>query len=226
MQRTEQTTGPQPVAAGVPGAASNAPNAQAAAGVSASRPRRRRRAKTESGTYGVSKTVRHVVEAPGRVRRLTAAIVVNDRLVQPAAGKSMPRAVAAALGRRAAQSDGAGAGSGWIRLLARRRVDRPGLAFDGKPARSRAVVPCSAMLELRESSPVLIKYAALLLGLLVVLAFGVRPAICARLAPGSARNRAKTPQGTCRLAAAASGRAASRRSPIRSGSEHRRSLSR
>ena len=29
MQRTEQTTGPQPVAAGVPGAASNAPNTQA-----------------------------------------------------------------------------------------------------------------------------------------------------------------------------------------------------
>ena len=32
----------------------------------------------------LSKTVKHVVENPGRVRRLTAAIVVNDRLLQPA----------------------------------------------------------------------------------------------------------------------------------------------
>jgi hypothetical protein len=35
MQRTEQTTGAQPVAAGVPGTASNAPNSQAVAGLSA-----------------------------------------------------------------------------------------------------------------------------------------------------------------------------------------------
>ena len=51
--------------------------------------------KTESGTYGVSKTVRHLVENPGKVRRLTAAIVVNDRLIQAAskgtAAKWQPR---------------------------------------------------------------------------------------------------------------------------------------
>ena len=41
-------------------------------------------AKTESGTYGASKTVRHVIENPGQVRRMTAAIVVNDRLAQAA----------------------------------------------------------------------------------------------------------------------------------------------
>ena len=37
MQRTEQTTGPQPVAAGIPGTASNAPNSQALACVSATK---------------------------------------------------------------------------------------------------------------------------------------------------------------------------------------------
>ncbi len=44
-----------------------------------SRPPLPQTAKSESGTYGASKTVRHVVEGPGKVRRLTAAIVVNDR---------------------------------------------------------------------------------------------------------------------------------------------------
>ena len=75
---------PQPVAAGVPGAASNAPNTQALPVYPHETDARRQSAKTESRTYGVSKTVRHTVENPGRVRRLTAAIVVNDRLMQPA----------------------------------------------------------------------------------------------------------------------------------------------
>ncbi len=81
MQRTEQTTGAQPVPAGIPGTASNAPNAQALP-VYPQVNSQPQSAKSESGTYGVSKTVRHVIENPGRVRRLTAAIVVNDRLVQ------------------------------------------------------------------------------------------------------------------------------------------------
>ena len=84
MQRTDQTTGPQPVAAGVPGTASNAPNSQALP-VYPQQTTPPQSAKTESGTYGASKTTRHVLENPGRVRRLTAAIVVNDRLAQLAA---------------------------------------------------------------------------------------------------------------------------------------------
>ena len=81
MQRTEQTTGPQQLASGVPGTASNAPNSQALP-VYPQQTTPPQSAKTESGTYGASRTVRHVVENPGRVRRLTAAIVVNDRLAQ------------------------------------------------------------------------------------------------------------------------------------------------
>ncbi len=83
LERTEQTTGAQPVAAGVPGTASNAPNTQAVP-VYPHETSPPQSAKTESGTYGVSKSVRHVVDNPGRIRRLTAAIVVNDRLMQPA----------------------------------------------------------------------------------------------------------------------------------------------
>jgi flagellar M-ring protein FliF len=83
MQRTEQTAGAQPIAAGIPGTASNAPNAQALP-VYPQQAGAPQTAKTESGTYGASKTVRHVLQNPGRVRRMTAAIVVNDRLAEAA----------------------------------------------------------------------------------------------------------------------------------------------
>ena len=174
MQRTEQTAGGQPVAAGVPGTASNAPNAQALP-VYPQQTAPPQSAKTESGTYGASKTVRHVVENPGRVRRMTAAIVVNDRLAQLAAqGKAalwQPRSAdelrnltalaQAAVGFDAARGD---------------MLTVEDLAFD----ENRSQQPASLLgqsLATVESSPVLVKYVALLAGLLVVLAFGVRPAL-------------------------------------------------
>ena len=122
MQRTEQTTGPQPVAAGVPGTASNAPNTQALP-VYPQQTTPPQSAKTESGTYGASKTDRHVVEGPGRVRRLTAAIVVNDRLVQ-AAGSRKTRSLAAAFAGGDPQPDGTGPGSRRLRCLARGHAHR------------------------------------------------------------------------------------------------------
>ena len=64
MQRTEQSSGAQPVAAGVPGTASNAPNTQALP-VYPHETASPQTAKSESSTYGVSKTVRHMVENPG-----------------------------------------------------------------------------------------------------------------------------------------------------------------
>jgi flagellar M-ring protein FliF len=71
MERTEQTTGTEPLPAGVPGTASNAPNTQSLPDY----PKQYappQTSKTESGTYGVSKTTRHLVENPGKMRRLTA----------------------------------------------------------------------------------------------------------------------------------------------------------
>lgn len=41
----------------------------------------------ERGTYGVTKHLVHTEEGPGRVRRVTAAIVVNDRSLVEGAGK-------------------------------------------------------------------------------------------------------------------------------------------
>jgi flagellar M-ring protein FliF len=182
MQRTEQSSGPQPVAAGVPGVASNAPNSQALP-VYPQQSSAPQTAKSESGTYGASKTVRHVIENPGRVRRLTAAIVVNDRLVQPASrGKAaqwQPRSpeelrnltalAEAAVGFEATRGD---------------LLEVEDLAFEENRLQEPVSLP-ARLLSTAEGSPVLVKYAALLIGLLVVLAFGVRPAL-RRIGPAPA----------------------------------------
>jgi flagellar M-ring protein FliF len=174
LERTEQTTGAQPVAAGVPGTASNAPNTQSVP-VYPHETSLPQSAKTESGTYGVSKTVRHVVDNPGRVRRLTAAIVVNDRLMQPAtknhAAVWQPRSpdelrnltalAQAAVGFDTARGD---------------VMTVQDLAFDDNRPEPPATL-AEQSLRTAEDSPNLVKYAALLTGLLVVVAFGLRPAI-------------------------------------------------
>ncbi len=174
MQRTEQTSGAKPVAAGVPGTASNAPNSQALP-VYPQQTSAPESAKSESGTYGASKTVRHMVEGPGRVRRLTAAIVVNDRLLQPASrGKAaqwQPRSAEELRNLTALAQASVGFDPARGDMLT---VED--LAFDGN--RSQQPVSLARnLLNTAENSPILVKYAALLAGLMVVLLFGVRPAL-------------------------------------------------
>ncbi len=174
LQRTEQTTGPQAVAAGVPGTASNAPNSQALP-VYPQQTTPPQTAKTESGTYGASKTTRHVLENPGRVRRLTAAIVVNDRLAQLAAkGKAavwQPRSAEELRNLTALAQAAVGFDPSRGDLLT---VED--LAFDENRTIEPPTLP-GQVLATAENSPVLVKYSALLAGLLVVLVFGVRPAL-------------------------------------------------
>ena len=186
MQRTEQTAGPQPVAAGVPGTVSNAPNSQALP-VYPQQTMPPQSAKSESGTYGASKTVRHKVENPGRVRRLTAAIVVNDRLVQAAAkGKAAMWQSRSAdelrnLTALAQAAVGFDAGRGDMLTV-------EDLAFDENRA-GPAPSSLERALDGAENSPMLVKYAALVLGLLAVMVFGVRPAL--RFATSSSQKSAK-----------------------------------
>jgi flagellar M-ring protein FliF len=174
MQRTEQTTGPQPMAAGVPGTASNAPNTQALP-VYPQLATPPQTAKTESGTYGASKTVRHVVENPGRVKRMTAAIVVNDRLSQLAAkGKAavwQPRSADELRNLTALAQAAVGFDTARGDLLTVQD-----LAFEDNRMNQPISVP-GQVLATVENSPVLIKYVALMAGLIVVVAFGVRPAL-------------------------------------------------
>jgi flagellar M-ring protein FliF len=174
MERTEQNSGPQAIASGVPGTASNAPNSQALP-VYPRETTPPQSAKSESSTYGVSKTVRHTSEAPGRIRRLTAAIVVNDRLMQvrsknkaavwqPRSSDELRNLTAlaqAAVGFDPQRGD---------------MLTVQDLAFD----ENRAPEPVPAVmraLKQAENSPVLVKCAALLVGMLMLMAFGLRPVI-------------------------------------------------
>ncbi len=198
MQRTEQTSGAQPVAAGVPGTASNAPNSQALP-VYPQQTTQPQTAKTESGTYGASKIERHEIDGPGRVRRLTAAIVVNDRLAQPAsAGKSavwQPRSADELRNLTALAQAAVGFDTTRGDMLT---VED--LAFDQN--RSEPPVPAvEKWANTAEDSPVLVKYAALLAGLLVVLALGVRPAL--RMAGSAHSGRAALKPGTKEIGAGA-----------------------
>jgi len=174
IQRSEQSTGAQIIAAGVPGTASNAPNSQALP-VYPRQTTSPQTSKTESGTYGVSKTVRHTVKNSGAVHRLTAAIVVNDRLVHAgsngAPAQWQPRSTdelrnltsiaQAAVGFDQARGD---------------TLTVQDLAFDENRMQPQTSMPAQ-MMSKAENSPVLVKYVTLLLGMLVVLAFGVRPAM-------------------------------------------------
>jgi flagellar M-ring protein FliF len=204
MQRTAQASGAQKAAVGVPGTASNAPNSQALP-VYPQQTTPPQTAESESGTYGASKTVRHVVEGPGRVQRLTAAIVVNDRLIQPASkGKpaqwqhrspdelrNLTALAQAAVGFDPARGD---------------MLTVEDLAFEDNRLQQPVSLP-HQVLDTAEGSPLLIKYAALLIGLLVVVAFGLRPAL--RNA-GSALN----PAAGGRAKELAAGQAASLAQPV------------
>jgi flagellar M-ring protein FliF len=87
VQRSDEQTGPGAGAGGVPGTASNVPKAGAAAAKPAvpnvqtvNIEDSSATSKTENTTYGVNKITRHSLEPAGRIRRISAALVVDDFL--------------------------------------------------------------------------------------------------------------------------------------------------
>jgi flagellar M-ring protein FliF len=174
MERSEENSGGQTVAVGVPGTASNAPNTQALP-VYPKQTSPDHTSKVESSTYGVSKTVKHTVENPGRIRRLTAAIVVNDRLMQPAAKNKpalwQPR-TADELHNLTALAQAA-VGFDQTRGDALTVQD---LAFDQNRAAAPQPLPQQVLGEV-EKAQEQVKYLALLMAVLAILLLGVRPAI-------------------------------------------------
>ncbi len=111
LEKTEQTSALAGRYSGIPGTASNTPAAApsgaaqgsqqaAASGVPSLLQREAlpvypqqangggQNIREETGTYGVTKHMLHVEERPGRVRRVTAAVVVNDRSMNEGVGKA------------------------------------------------------------------------------------------------------------------------------------------
>lgn len=75
MSRSEETSGSGSMG-GVPGTSSNLPNAQVSPTPKSSP--QTQSSKSESGTYGVNRLVRHTVQPAGRIKRIAAALLVDD----------------------------------------------------------------------------------------------------------------------------------------------------
>jgi flagellar M-ring protein FliF len=79
MQHSEEIIGSGGGIGGVPGTSSNVPNAKGqTAGATVTTKDSGQSSKTDSATYGVNRTTRHTIQPAGRIRRLTAAVLVDD----------------------------------------------------------------------------------------------------------------------------------------------------
>jgi flagellar M-ring protein FliF len=76
MQHSEENTGTGATNGGVPGTSSNVPTAKAGAAIATKDLGQSSR--TDNNTYGVNRTTRHVIEPAGSIRRITAAVLVDD----------------------------------------------------------------------------------------------------------------------------------------------------
>jgi len=77
MQHSEEISGPGVGIGGVPGTSSNVVRAKGGTPV-ATNSEPGQSSKTDSATYGVNRITRHTIEPAGRIRRITAAVVVDD----------------------------------------------------------------------------------------------------------------------------------------------------
>ena len=77
VSRTEEHLGGE-ILGGVPGTSSNLPNAKVKPAEKTAADTHTSRA--ESGTYAVNKLVRHTVQPAGRIKRITAALLIDDAL--------------------------------------------------------------------------------------------------------------------------------------------------
>jgi flagellar M-ring protein FliF len=169
MQRSEQQSGDRPGASGVPGTVSNAPNAQPpllppprSAAISS--------IKEESGSYGASKKTRHIVEGPGRLKRATVALLLNDRSQPPVHGSAVARVpwtpeqlkhitqlAQAAVGYDAARGD---------------VISVENISFDSAPDTGTSVTERALSTARTLDLP---RYGAALLGLLALILLVLRP---------------------------------------------------
>jgi len=93
QQKSEETVGGGSPA-GVPGTASNLPTGAAAPGSAAKpvvSPAESQSSRSESETFAVSKSVRHTVQPAGRVKRIAAAVLIDDAVEPGANGKPAAR---------------------------------------------------------------------------------------------------------------------------------------
>jgi flagellar M-ring protein FliF len=168
MQRSEQNSGTQAGPKGVPGTASNAPNVQPP--LFPQQNPGTQNLREESGTYAASKRVRHTLQGTGRVKRVTAAILINHRMVvkgkevswqarTPEEMQHLTELAQAAIGFDNARGD---------------QVSVEDMAFEGNST-SPPPSAVDQFLAGAEQSEVIWKYGALVAALFCLLFFVVRP---------------------------------------------------
>ncbi len=172
MQRSEQVSGTQTGPSGVPGTASNAPNTKPP--LFPSHDAGTESARQESGTYGASKRVRHTVQNAGKIRRITAAVLINHRMNAsgsqiswqprtPEEMKQLTELAQTAIGFDGTRGD---------------QVSVEDVAFEDNSA--PAMGPMQQFLAQAARSADLWKYGVLLIALLCLIFFVVRPAMRAQ----------------------------------------------
>lgn len=183
LQRSEQTSGQSGASSGIPGTASNSPSAKPP--LYPTQPPSAQSIREESGTYAVSKRVRHTIEAAGGVRRVTAAVLINYRHTGQSAGKSrsaddmkrLTDLAQSAIGFDAARGD---------------QVSVEELAFDEKPA-PPAPTLTTRVLDWTSQFGMLLRYATILTGLLAFFLLVARPVVRSLLSAPAARARVSSP---------------------------------
>jgi flagellar M-ring protein FliF len=89
MQTSEEKTSGGETTGGVPGTASNVPNAATPTKSEEEADDTVQSSKTQNATYAVDKIVRHTLQPVGRIRRISAALLIDDAVdVQQANGKT------------------------------------------------------------------------------------------------------------------------------------------
>ena len=89
MQTSEEKASGGGTDGGIPGTASNVPNANTPAKAEEETDDTVQSSKTQNATYAVDKLVRHTVQPVGKIRRITAALLVDDAIdTQQANGKT------------------------------------------------------------------------------------------------------------------------------------------
>jgi flagellar M-ring protein FliF len=79
MQHSEEGSGPGAAAGGVPGASSNVPGAKTGVPKNIAKDSGQY-SSTDNNSYGVNRTTRHVIEPAGSIRRITAAVLLDDAI--------------------------------------------------------------------------------------------------------------------------------------------------
>jgi len=194
MQRNEQSSG-QAAASGIPGTASNAPNARPPLYPPANPSLET--TKQESATYAVSRKTRHTVQAPGRLRRITAAVLINyRRSIQGRQVSWQPRTA----GEMKQLSDLAESAIGFDTARGD-QVTVEQLPFDDNGPPPDAAF-ADRLLETAGQAQPLLRYGTILLSMLAFFLLVARPAVRMLALPRVAKTTAAHPGSPGPIAAA------------------------